>query len=94
MSIYSSCRKFLRIIRTQAYTHFIISGPVNPPVVDSVYNNKKRTTIMKDKIQQADIEAEKKYPGAAIDRADGEKVSDAAVDDRVKVENNNPRNED
>lgn len=43
MPIYSSCRKFLRIIRTQAYTLFIIiSGPVNPPVVDSVYNNKKK----------------------------------------------------
>lgn len=48
---------------------------------------------MKDKIRHADIEAEKKYPGASIDNADGENVTDAAVEERVRVENNNPRNE-
>lgn len=36
----------------------------------------------------------KKYPGVAIDVADNEKVDSKLVKERVKVENNNPRNND
>lgn len=46
-------------------------------------NNRKQQT-----------EAEKKYRGAATDRADNDKVNVKMVDQDVKELNNNPRNND
>ena len=44
--------------------------------------------------QQEEVKSAQNYPGAAIDIADDEKVNDRLVKERVKVENNNPRNND
>lgn len=38
--------------------------------------------------------AEKKYPGAAIDAADDERVDKKLEKERTETLNNNPRNED
>ena len=38
-------------------------------------------------------QAEKKYPGAAVDVADGEKVTAEAVKQETAQMNNNPRND-
>lgn len=47
---------------------------------------------MDKKIAKQRTDAEKKYPGAAIDNADNEKVSAERVKNDVKCLNNNPRN--
>ena len=39
------------------------------------------------------VEAEIKYPGAAVDAADGEKVTQESVDEETLSLNNNPRND-
>lgn len=39
-------------------------------------------------------EAERKYPGAAIDAADDNKVSEKLVDEQTSMLNDNPRNDD
>lgn len=49
----------------------------------------KDTKLTKEQKQAAD-----KYAGAAINVADEEKVSAKLVKERIKVENNNPRNND
>lgn len=41
-----------------------------------------------------EILAEQDYPGAAIDAADDDKVSNETVKERTKTLNNNPRNTD
>lgn len=38
--------------------------------------------------------ARKEYPGAAIDKADNDRVSEKLVKESVKELNNNPRNSD
>ena len=38
-------------------------------------------------------EAERKYPGAAIDAADNDQVSQESVDSETCALNNNPRND-
>lgn len=40
------------------------------------------------------IEAEEKYAGVAVDRADDDKVSNACVKQETNMLNNNPRNTD
>ena len=48
----------------------------------------KKTSVM-DKNK-----ARKEYPGAAIDKADNDRVSEKLVKESVKELNNNPRNSD
>lgn len=45
-------------------------------------------------IQKEQTTALKNYPGAAINKADKNKVSPEMVKERVKTQNNNPRNND
>lgn len=54
----------------------------------------KRTTKSNESITESTARKGDQYPGTAIDIADDEKVNPSMVRDRVKVENNNPRNHD
>lgn len=49
---------------------------------------------MDTQLRNEEQKAERDYPGAAIDKADGDRVTEKEVKERVKVENNNPRNND
>lgn len=49
---------------------------------------------MDSKEKKTEINAEKIYPGAEINKADNDKVSESFVKERVETENNNPRNND
>lgn len=44
--------------------------------------------------EKSELEARKDYPGAAVNEADRDKVSEKLVDERTKDLNNNPRNTD
>ena len=46
------------------------------------------------KLTEEQVNAANEYAGGAINIADDEKVSAELVKDRIKVENNNPRNND
>lgn len=46
------------------------------------------------KITKEETIGARDYAGVAINIADNDKVSEKLVKDRVKVENNNPRNND
>ena len=48
----------------------------------------------KKEIKDLENKAERQDPGVQIDVADNEKVSAQMVKDRVKMQNNNPRNND
>lgn len=48
----------------------------------------------KEKITESQTHAINNYPGAAINVADNEKVTSRMVKQRVRVQNNNPRNND
>lgn len=48
----------------------------------------------KDKTKETLESAAELYPGAAVDKADKEKVDEQLVKERVKTENNNPRSHD
>lgn len=49
---------------------------------------------MKEKLTNEQVNAVNNYPGAQVDVADGEKITAKAVRERVKTQNNNPRNND
>ncbi|MCH5219502.1 MAG: hypothetical protein J1F20_02940 [Muribaculaceae bacterium] len=48
----------------------------------------------KDNLTKKQVKAADKYPGVAINIADSDKVSSKLVKERVKAQNNNPRNND
>lgn len=50
-------------------------------------------TIMETNADKKLNKAEKEYPGAAVNKADKEKVSKKLVEERTCTLNNNPRNE-
>ena len=61
-----------------------------------LYKNTNSTpdTIMEKKHDITATEAQKKYPGAEIDKADKDKVDSRLVKEETKDLNNNPRNND